>query len=77
MRGALDLRSALDPPLTVHGMVPLYILRGSLEVVALFLGIDALDAPAAVRPVYYTARVLAVLFACVHIWLVWWVGRWV
>lgn len=75
VRGALDLRTALDPPLTAYGMVPLYILRGSLEMVAYVLGLDTLDTPNTVRPVYYTARVLAALFASIHICLVWWVGR--
>ena len=73
VRAALALDNPFQPPLTAYGMLPLYLLRGVLELSSLVLAWDPqnLDAPETARLVYGSARVLSALFSCLTLYLVW------
>ncbi len=61
--GSLD---PLDPPFTVYGLLPIYVLRAALAL---------LPATPAEADIYLTARVLAALFSSLILWLTWSLGR--
>jgi len=67
----------LEPPFTSYGLLPVYLLRGVLQVTAWTLGWEelAFDSPGSTRRIIYTARALAALFSCGTLWLVWVLGR--
>lgn len=79
VRAALQPLAPLAPAFTVYGSLPVYVLRGALQ---WLLPPDpqpppALEDPAFARPVYLTARVVAVLFSCLALGLTWALGaRW-
>ena len=66
-----------DPPITTYGMLPSYVLRGVVELSALVLGWEEVggESAEARRRVYYTARLLAVLYSMGVLVLVWLLGR--
>ncbi len=65
----------LRPPLTVYGVLPVYVLRGALALANLCgWGSTSLDDPHSARRVYYLARTLAVLCSCGVLLLVWHLG---
>ena len=67
------------PELTSYGTLPVYLLRGVLELNRIVLGRDfkTRESPEDVRYVYLTARTLAVLVSCLTLYLVWLAGlRW-
>ncbi len=67
------------PELTSYGTLPVYLLRGVLELNRIVLGRDfkTQESPEDVRYVYLTARILAVLVSCLTLYLVWLAGlRW-
>ena len=74
---ALQPVDLLDPPFTVYGLLPVYLLRGVLKTTAFALGWKelAVGAPESTRHVFYIARMMAVLFSCATLWLVWVTGR--
>jgi len=76
VRASLELGDPFAPPLTAYGMLPLYLLRGVLEVSALILGWDpaAFDEAETAHPVYVTVRLLSVLLSCASLGLVWLLG---
>lgn len=65
----------LNPPLTVYGVLPVYVLRGALGL-ADFCGWGgtSLGDPDSARRIYYIARALAALFSCGLLGLVWVMG---
>jgi len=73
---ALALWNPLQPPLTVYGMLPLYLLRGSLSLFASLppWSAEMLADPAIARQVYHVARTLSILVSCLTLVLIWWLG---
>jgi len=74
---ALEPIDLLEPPFTVYGVLPVYLLRGVLKSAAWLLDWEelTLDTPASSRRILYTARTLAALFSCGILGLVWILGR--
>ena len=70
VRAALELRSPLAPPLTVYGLLPLYLARGTLAV----SGVSATDLEVDPWPVYRVLRLLAVALSCVTLFVVFLLG---
>ena len=67
------------PELTSYGTLPIYLLRGVLELNRIVLGRDFKNQESHedVRYVYITARILAALVSCLTLYLVWAMGmRW-
>ena len=84
IEAALALWNPLHPPLTVYGMLPLYLLRGSLSLFASLppWSAEMLGDPAVARRAYHVARTLSILVSCLTLVLIWWLGlrlfdRWV
>ena len=77
IESALAPVDGFKPPLTVYGLLPLYLLRGTLEICALVGGWETLnlDAPQDVRRIYHVARVLAALYSIGVLGVVWILGR--
>ena len=79
IKAALGPIDPLAPGLTSYGTLPVYLLRGVLELNRIIIGRDFgnQDSPDDVRYVYLTARILAVLASCLTLYLVWLLGlRW-
>ena len=76
LAAALKLDNPLRPPLTVYGMLPLYVLRTTFEVTTFCFGWTApnFDDPDSARRLYYIARTLAALISCATLFLVWLLG---
>ena len=74
---ALQPLDLLNPPFTVYGLLPVYLLRGVLKTAAFTLGREelAFSSPESIRQIYYIARTLAVLLSCATLWLVWTTGK--
>ena len=84
IEAALALWNPLHPPLTVYGMLPLYLLRGSLSLFASLppWSAEMLGDPAVARQAYHVARGLAILISFLTMVLIWRLGlrlfdRWV
>lgn len=77
VRAALGPIDPFAPGLTSYGTLPVYLLRGVLELNRVVTGreFEDRDSAAAVRYVYLTARTLAALVSCLTLWLVWLLGR--
>ncbi len=69
VEAALKL-SALDPPLTAYGLLPMYLLRGGVEV-AYLLGLGPDDPILGSSFAFLLGRCLAALFSALTIWLTW------
>ncbi len=71
IHGALALSNPLDPPITSYGMVPLYLLRGSLEAVHLAMGWELIELSPGTSHyrVVLVARMLAVAISFLSLWL--------
>ncbi len=79
VQAALGPIDPFAPELTSYGTLPVYLLRGFLELNRIVLGRDfkSQESPDDVRYVYLTARTLAVLVSCLTLYLVWLAGvRW-
>ena len=79
VQAALNPIDPFAPELTSYGTLPVYLLRGVLELNRIVLGRDFKnqESPHDVRYVYITARILAVLVSCLTLYLVWVMGmRW-
>ena len=79
VQAALNPIDPFAPELTSYGTLPVYLLRGILELNRSVLGRDfkSQETQEDVRYVYITARVLAVLVSCLTMYLVWALGmRW-
>ena len=79
VQAALHPIDPFAPELTSYGTLPVYLLRGVLELNRIVLGRDfkSRETPEDVRYVYITARILAVLVSCLTMYLVWGMGvRW-
>ena len=79
IKSALGPIDPLAPELTSYGTLPVYLLRGVLELNRIIRGRDFKnqESPDEVRYVYLTARLLAVLISCLTLYLVWLLGvRW-
>ena len=76
LRAALQLDHPLQPPLTAYGMLPLYVLRTTVELTTFCFGWTSPnpDEPDSARQLYYTARTLAALLSCATLYLVWLLG---
>ena len=74
---ALAPLNLTDPPITTYGLLPSYVLRGVVELSALVLGWQEIggESAEARRRIYYTARLLAVLYSMGVLVLVWVLGR--
>ena len=74
---ALEPIDLLHPPFTVYGMLPIYLLRGTLKAAAFALDWESLtfDSLESTHRIYYTTRFLAALFSCLTLWLTWVIGR--
>ena len=77
IRAALALDSPFHPPITVYGLLPLYLARGVLEVAAgwgkgEWADLDSLWTQ---RRIYYAMRSLSALLASATVGLVWLLGR--
>ena len=77
VRAALGPIDPFAPGLTSYGTLPVYLLRGVLELDRFVSGRDFedQDSTGSVRYVYLTARTLAALISCLTLWLVWLLGR--
>lgn len=69
IQAALALADPLQPEVTGYGMLPMYLLRGALEVTSADAGWDQLDLadPEAERRVFYIARAISVLIGCLAV----------
>ena len=79
VQAALGPIDPFVPQLTRYGTLPVYLLRGVLELNRIVLGRDFKnqESPDEVRYVYITARILAALVSCLTLYLVWLAGvRW-
>ena len=79
VQAALNPIDPFAPELTRYGTLPVYLLRGILELNQVLLGRDfkSQESPDDVRYVYITARILAALASCLTLYLVWLAGiRW-
>ncbi len=79
VQAALGPIDPFAPELTSYGTLPVYLLRGFLELNRIVLGRDfkSQESPDDVRYVYLTVRILAVLVSCLTLYLVWVMGmRW-
>ena len=79
VQAALNPIDPFAPELTSYGTLPVYLLRGVLELNRIVLGRDFKnqESPHDVRYVYITARILAALVSCLTLYLVWLAGmRW-
>ena len=76
LKAALELDHPLQPPLTAYGMLPLYVLRTTVELTTFCFGWTSpnLADPDSARRLYYTARTLAALISCATLYLVWLLG---
>ena len=69
VEAALKL-NAVDPPLTTYGLLPMYLLRGGVEVAHL-LGLGPGDPILGVPFAFLLGRCLAALFSTLTVWLTW------
>ena len=79
VQAALNPIDPFAPELTSYGTLPVYLLRGVLELNRIVLGRDFKNqkSPHDVRYVYITAHILAALVSCLTLYLVWLAGiRW-
>ena len=79
IQAALGPIDPFAPKLTAYGLLPVYLLRGVLELNRVVFGWDFENqlSPDGTRYIYVTARGLSALISCVTLYLVWLVGvRW-
>jgi tetratricopeptide (TPR) repeat protein len=76
-RAAFQLKNLLDPPLTVYGMLPVYLARVTLELASFWTGheLAGLDSHQARKTAYLSLRLVVALLSWASLWLVWLIGR--
>ena len=75
VKAALALEDPFDPPLTVYGMVPLYVLRAGLGAAAVLGGWDLARPESLQREIYLVARGLAAAVGWAVLPVLWLLGR--
>ena len=76
IKAALSLADPLKPETTAYGMLPMYLLRGGVELASALSGrqLSSLSEPRSKRGVYHFARSLSVLFGWLAVVLVLMIG---